>query len=218
MKYFFTLASLAAILTSANAAVVTVTCQNTPAHFLPITVNAVCGDSIHWTWVAGGHVVGPISTADIPGGAAMWNAPIDAAHLSFYYVITVAGNYHYVCHPSTPHGEDAYIVVSCATGVPSVDLNHFSFAYPNPVTDKLYVISYTPAPFASGLYEKCGIAIYNLLGEKIYEQEIRAPKTEINFSSQPSGIYFYCIIKEGVIIERRKFVKLATASTSFGGE
>ena len=195
---------------AADAAIHTVTCQNTPSHFLPVTVNAVCGDTIHWTWVAGGHVVGPISPSDIPNGAAGWNAPIDAAHLSYNYVVTVAGNYHYVCHPATPHGEDAYIIVTCATGVQPLDINHLSFAFPNPFTDKFIIETSAGSK----------IAIYNLLGEKIKSLSLKSGQTKIQIDAAElnAGIYFYCIEKDGVIVETRKLVKLASASLSSGGE
>ena len=67
--------------------------------------------------MAGIHDVGPINSSDIPSGAAMWSAPIDAGNLSFEYVVTVVGNYYYVCHPLNPHAEDAYIEVTSGTGV-----------------------------------------------------------------------------------------------------
>ena len=199
MKLFLTLATLAAFLTAADATVRTVTCQNSPAHFLPVTVNAVCGDTIHWTWIAGGHVVGPISPADIPNGAAGWNAPIDGSHLTFDYVVTVAGNYHYVCHPSTPHGEDAYIVVTCATGLAEAGINHISFAYPDPFQDK----------FTIETVEADMIVLYNLLGEKIKSISIRKGQTKISVDAAElnPGIYFYAVIKDGVIVETRKLVK-----------
>ena len=199
MKPLFTLATLAAFITSANATTVTVTCQNFPSHFLPVTVNAVCGDTIHWTWVTGGHVVGPISASDIPSGAAMFNAPIDAGNLTFDYVVTAAGNYHYVCHPSTPHGEDGYIVVTCATGVAAIEFNPVSIAYPNPFPDKFFIET-VPAD---------RIIICNILGEKIKSLSLKNGQTkiEVDAAELNPGIYFYSIMKEGVIIETRKLVK-----------
>ena len=129
----------------------------------------------------------------------MFNAPIDAGNLSFEYVVTVAGNYNYQCHPATPHGEPGYIVVAPATGVPTIELNHVSNAYPNPFADKL-TIETTQADM---------ISIYNMVGEKIYEQAIcdKRTGTSIDLSKQQNGIYFYGIIKEGIIVETKKLVK-----------
>jgi len=105
MKLLLTIASLVFFISTANSTVHIVTAQNSPLHFLPDTVFAMTGDTIRWVYVEGVHDVGPISSADIPNGAAMWLQLIDASNLSFDYVVTVAGSYHYECHASNPHGE-----------------------------------------------------------------------------------------------------------------
>lgn len=200
MKFFFTLIFLFVITCVTKATVVTVTCQNSPSHFLPVTINVTVGDTIHWTWVAGVHVVGPIDTTDIPHGAAMWNAPIDASHLTFDYVVTVPGHYHYVCHPATPHGEDAYIVVTAATtGVQESTGGNLSSAYPNPFAGKITIETVNADQ----------ILIYNLLGEKIKSFPVKSGqnKTEIDLSVLPSGVFLYSTIKEGTVLETRRIVK-----------
>ena len=196
--FFLSLLSFVGII-STNATVRTVTCQNTPSHFLPVTVNAMVGDTIHWTWVAGTHVVGPIDNTYIPNGAAMFNAPIDAGHHSFEYKVTVAGNYQYECHPASPHGETAYIIVTPATGVSAVEFYRVSNAYPNPFTDKLIIET----------YQADLVFIYNLMGEKIKSVSLKNSQTkvQVDVAEFNSGIYFYSIIKEGVIVETRKVVK-----------
>ena len=172
---------------------------SSPEGFNPSTVNAVCGDTIRWTWIVGGHVVGPISPADIPNGAAGWNAPIDASNLSFEYVVTVPGNYHYVCHPAFPHGEDAYLVVTCATGIAASGNNRASYASPNPFSDKFFIETI--------LADR--ITICNLLGVEIKSISLKRGQTSVQVDAAElnPGIYFYTIIKEGVIIETRKLVK-----------
>lgn len=200
MKYIFTFVLFTAIVSNANATKHTVTCQNVPSHFLPTTVNAVCGDTIHWTWVAGTHVVGPITAADIPNGAAMWNAPIDAGNTSFEYVVTVAGNYHYVCHPATPHGEDAYIVVTCVNGVQQNNAaSNLSFAYPNPFAEKITIETSNTDQ----------ILIFNSIGEKVKSFSLvnGQIKLEADLATLPKGIFFYLISKEGIILEKRKIIK-----------
>lgn len=200
MKQFFTLASFVTMTTLANATVHKITCQNNPSHYLPITVNATIGDTIRWTYVAGVHIVGPITTSDIPVGAAMFNGPIDASHLSFQYKVTVAGTYHYVCHPATPHGEDAYIVVTAATGVQQYNTSdNSSLAYPNPFSEKITIETSAANQ----------ILIYNVLGEKIrsFAVENGQTKLEADLATLPKGIFFYCIIKDGVVRETRKIIK-----------
>ena len=200
-KLLSTFASFALVATAANATTHTVTCQNSPSHYLPVTVNAIVGDTILWTWVAGTHVVGPILASDIPAGAAMWNAPIDVNDHSFKYVVKVVGNYHYVCHPATPHGEDAYIVVTAgATGIQDNNaLNNVSSAYPNPFTDKLTIET------SNGDQ----ILIFNALGEKIKSFPLKSGQTKIeaDLATLPKGIFFYTILKEGVILETKKIIK-----------
>jgi hypothetical protein len=167
---------------------------------LPVTVNAVIGDTIRWTYVAGVHVVGPISAADIPTGAAMWNGPIDASHISLEYVVTVAGNYHYACHPASPHGEDAYIVVSTTTGVQQYNgLYNGSSVYPNPFSEKITI----EASNADLIF------IYNCLGEKvkIFTFKSGETKIEVDLSTLPKGLFFYSIIKNGMAIETKKIIK-----------
>ncbi|HKR06598.1 MAG TPA: T9SS type A sorting domain-containing protein [Bacteroidia bacterium] len=203
MKKSITLILFTVIAFSANATVHIVTCQNSPSHFLPVTVNALVGDTIHWTWVVGGHIVGPINASDIPVGASLFNAPINASNLSFDYVVTVAGNYHYVCHPATPHGEDGYIVV---TGTTAVEQNHVQnnilFVYPNPSNGKFQVV------IDNALINKtCKIGIYNLQGRLIYQTAISCSKSVIDLSSKPTGIYlaeFYIgesILTKKIIIQ-----------------
>jgi plastocyanin len=201
MKYFFTSILLLGIITSSTATIRIITCQNVPSHFLPLTCNAVVGDTIHWTWVAGTHVVGPMTAADIPAGAAMFNAPVDAGNTSFEYVVTVVGNYDYQCHPATPHGEPGYIVVSAATaGMQENTLNNFSTIYPNPFIEKITIETKSAAN---------SVFIYNAIGEKMqsYNFVKNETKLEADLGTLPKGIFFYSIIKDGVVVETRKIIK-----------
>ena len=201
MKKTFTLVLFFGIMLSARATIVTITCQNVPSHFLPITANATVGDTIHWTWVAGTHIVGPETTADIPAGAAMFNAPIDAGHLSFEYVVTVAGSYHYVCHPSTPHGEDAYLSVAPASGIQQYSsLSNISKAYPNPFVEKITIE-------ASNADR---IIVYDALGKVVRSFPLKSGQTkfELDLGALPKGMFFYTIISDGAVLETRKIIKL----------
>ncbi|MCH8904867.1 MAG: T9SS type A sorting domain-containing protein [Bacteroidetes bacterium] len=186
MKIFFVLASILLIAFSANAIVHIVTCQNTPSHFLPDTVHAVVGDTIHWTWVAGVHVVGPVNASNIPVGAATFNSPIDAGNLSFEYVVTVTGSYHYVCHPSTPHAEDGYIEVTIPSNMQQYNaLNDLSFVFPNPSNGKIQF-----AIEASQITKNSIVEIYNLQGQIIYESKITNTESTIDLINRANGIYF----------------------------
>ena len=199
MKLFFTLASLTAIFATASATVHTVTCQNSPSHFLPVTLNAVVGDTIHWTWIEGGHIVGPISSSDIPAGAAMWNGLIDAADLTFDYKVTVAGNYHYVCHPATPHGEDAYIVVTDVSGVKLYSTTgNLSLAYPNPFSSKTSLQT-------NKHLENAVLKIYISAGQFVKEiKNLSGQAFTLFRDNLPCGLYFIRLTQDGEIIGTNK--------------
>ena len=80
-----------------------------------------------------------------------------------------------------------------------MDLNRVSSAYPNPFADKL-TIETTQGDM---------ISIYNMLGEKMKSVSLKSGQTKVQVDGTElnSGIYFYSIIKEGVIVETRKVVK-----------
>lgn len=177
----------------ANATIIPITVN--ASAFSPAAVNAVCGDTVGWVW--GGSGSHTTTSTTIPGCATAWNAPISAT--SFTFAITIPscpGVYNYVC---TPHGFTGTITVTCANSVSSLSTHYVSTAYPMPCTSKLTI----EAPGAEV------IAIYNTLGEKI--KTIAVPggqsKTTISLADLNAGIYFYSILKEGVIVETRKIVK-----------
>ena len=70
MKKIIVLISFLQFALCVNATVHIVTCQNSPSHFLPVTLYAVIGDTIHWTWIEGNHIVGAVNASDIPNGAS----------------------------------------------------------------------------------------------------------------------------------------------------
>jgi photosystem II stability/assembly factor-like uncharacterized protein len=71
--------------------------------------------------------------------------------------------------------------------------------YPNPATDKI-TIKTSPTPTRSQL------TIMNLNGEEILTQSLIKPKTQIDISSLPSGVYFVRLTNDRTV-EVRKFVK-----------
>lgn len=164
--------------------------------FAPQTVNAVCGDTIQWNWVSGTHTTTSVS---VPPGAATWNANITAFSGSFEYKVTVVGNYAYVCTPHSGMGMVGAIVVTCTNDIADINNGYQSLAYPNPFSDKL-TIEFPGADL---------IAFYNVLGEKVKTVVLSNTQTkaEISHADIRKGIYFYSIIKEGVIVETRKVVK-----------
>lgn len=165
--------------------------------FSPQSTTAVCGDTVRWVWVNGTHTT---TSASVPAGAATWNANITSSSTSFDYKVTVAGNYGYIC---TPHaatmGMAGAIIVTCTpSGVADLNNSFLSSAYPNPFSGK--VIIEMPAADL--------VSFYNVLGENVKTFVTKGQtKVEINASDIMNGIYFYSIIKEGVVIETRRIIK-----------
>lgn len=185
---------------AADATVHIVTCQNGPNHFLPVTVNAIVGDTIHWTWVSGNHIVGPIAETDIPTLADSWYGVIDVNFTDFEYVVAYPGNYNYVCHPGSPHGEDGFIVVAGSTAVEEAQpTNGTSLLYPNPFSDKLTIE-------ASGAN---GMTLHNVLGEQVGTFAFVGGGITLRADpgTLPKGIYFCSILRNGVVLETRRVVK-----------
>jgi hypothetical protein len=116
--------------------------------------------------------------------------------------VTVPGHYHYVCHPATPHGEDAYIEVSSATATgiaaPTGNASH-SAAFPNPFADHITI----QTPSADH------VLVYNALGALVKSWTLSSGQTQIeaDMANLPKGIFFYSVLKEGAVVETRKIIK-----------
>ena len=71
--------------------------------------------------------------------------------------------------------------------------------FPNP-SNGIFTISKNNLP------ENSSIAIFNILGEKISDIELKNDLTEIDLSSEAKGIYFYQVFSEGKIISTGKLI------------
>ena len=181
---------------SANAATIIITAQSSPTEgFFPSVANAVCGDTIKWVNGNGTHTT---ASTTIPSGALPWNSP-NITTAGYIYVVTVAGTYNYTCHPLSGGHMDASIVVTCTAGIPSVDGSNISFAYPNPFSGSITI----------EVKDADVITLYNILGDELKSFSLKQGQTkvEVDAAEFPEGIYFYRIIKEGVIVETRKIIK-----------
>ena len=193
MKKLFFFSSFSIVTLLANAIVHTVTVADFA--YTPSTTNAVCGDTIKWVWASGDHTV---FSDSIPVGANPFFPSINAVDTTFSYQITLAGTYYYHCyfHPMMMIGT---IIVTCTNGVAAINNNEFSSAYPNPCSDKIAV---------EGL-DADRIVFYNMIGEKIKTTDLPRGQTkvEINTADLKEGIYFYSIVKEGIVVETKKLIK-----------
>jgi len=92
-------------------------------------------------------------------------------------VDTVSGNQGYAYY----YIDDVTVMDSLDVGVNELQENISINIFPNPCDGKFAVQSET---------KENKIEVYNVFGEKIYRSEINKQKTEVDISSQPSGIYF----------------------------
>jgi plastocyanin len=199
LRSALSMATFAVLTSSSLAAVHTVTCQNGESHFLPVTVNAFVGDTILWTWISGTHVVGPISAADIPVGAGMWNVPVNSSMQSFEYVVSLPGEYHYVCHPSNPHDEDGFISVSMSTGTQQVTKPHDPLSlFPVPSNGRVTVNS---------SIDNASFTVFNSLGEEILRSSLVGARADLDLSDRPKGIYFVQLAGEEGVLTRRVVIQ-----------
>jgi len=192
MKKIYTIISLLLIVFSAAASQITIAVSN--SQFTPSVVTAACGDTIIWAWASGNHTT---TSTSVPGCATSWNANINSTNLTYSITIPCAGTYSYEC---TPHGFTGTITVPpCTNGIASIDNSFSSSVSPNPFSSK-FTIEFSNADM---------ISLYNVVGEKIKSIALQhgQTKAEINTTDLKEGIYFYCILREGIIMETRKVVK-----------
>ena len=192
MKKLYTILVLMVAFYEANATLHIITVSDN--QFTPATLNAECGDTVKWVWESGDHTTWSTS---VPAGASLWTESINSFDTTYSYQVNEAGTYEYYCYVHTMM--TGSIVVTCPNGLASQS-DDFSFlVYPNPFENNLTIE--TP--------DATLISIYTITGEKIKtiiltQEQI---KTEINTRDMPPGIYLCSILKEGVLISRRKLLK-----------
>ena len=107
--------------------------------FSPSNLTSVkIGDTIHWEWKNGSHTT---TSTTIPAGATAWDKPLDASHLTYDYIPTVAGTYHYKCTPHESMGMVGQFTVLTATGIVENNWTPKITIYPNPFSDGVYINS-----------------------------------------------------------------------------
>lgn len=89
-------------------------------------------------------------------------------------------------------------VVSDTARVVFLQNDEFSF-YPNPVIDNLTVLS--------GAFESYKLQLFNMLGQKVFEEERTANTTQFNLSKLAAGLYIGVIVKDGKQLNKFKILK-----------
>ncbi len=192
MKKLYTILALMLSFSQAHAALHIITVSDN--QFTPATLNAECGDTVKWVWESGIHTTWSTS---IPAGADLWFEQIDSFDTTYSYQVSLAGTYDYYCynHPMMTGS----IIVTCPTEIASQSDNFSSLVYPNPFENNLTIE--TP--------DATLISIYTITGEKIKTIILTEgqTKTEIITRDMAPGIYLCAILKEGVLIGKRKLMK-----------
>ena len=193
MKKLYTILVLLVAFSQAQATIHIVTVSDN--QFTPAILNAECGDTVKWVWESGNHTAWSTS---IPTGSTGWFESINSVDTSFSHQVNLAGTYDYYCyfHPMMTGS----IIVTCPTEIASLSDNDFSsLVYPNPFVNSLIIE--TP--------DATLISIYSLTGEKIKTIILTQGQTkiEINTRDMIPGMYLCSILKEGVLVGRRKLLK-----------
>jgi plastocyanin len=194
MKKLYTLLFALVGLTAANAAVHTVNVAD--FSFSPSSMTVTVGDTIRWVWVSGTHTT---TSTSVPTGASSWNANITSSSTTFSYVVPAAGTYNYRCsiHPTSMMGS-----FTATSGVGIIKNNSSSaiVLFPNPAKDKL-TITHDAVD---------AIRIYDMVGATIMNQPVEATetKTVIEVGTLPSGVYFVNTMKDGIVTDTRRLVKV----------
>lgn len=161
--------------------------------FTPANITVTVGDTIKWQWLNGTHTT---TSATIPTGATSWNAPLDASHQTYFYVILQSGTYNYYCIPHQSLGMTGVIIANpnaiepIGTSVPGTYNLQQNFPNPfNPTTNIRF-----------DLPENANVKliIYNIIGEQqevLVNSRLSAGSYNVdwNASAYPSGIYFYTL-------------------------
>jgi len=103
-----------------------------------------------------------------------------------------------VSNPTVNISSDGAITGDCLTvSIPEIN-NHQSTIEisPNPFTSTT-TLTFSEAP------KNASLKVMNILGEVVFQSEIHTPKSEINLSNQPNGMYFVNVQTEKGMVSRK---------------
>lgn len=198
----FIYVTLLLLATSASATIVVVTQQENT--FTPQTFEVNVGDTIRWVWTSGVHTT---TSTTIPAGAAQWDSPLTAEVDTVDYVVTVAGNYAYVCTPHASIGMTGSFTANSTLGIAdkSTASSNSMRVYPNPVkSEASLMLNADKAQMAM-------LSIYDLLGNRVDQKEISLKQGSNNLSLPVvdimPGIYFVELRYDNQAATVRRFIK-----------
>lgn len=106
----------------------------------------------------------------------------------------------------TPITHDFLVIVDDCSGIDELDFAQNQLhIYPNPSTG-IVTIEITTEEYEQLTGNSVSLEIKNIMGQLIYQSEITNPKSEIDLSEQPKGIYFYQLQSDNTILGAGKIV------------
>jgi len=102
-------------------------------------------------------------------------------------ITTTAGQSYYIYVLNTGGESDVVIDISNSLGTGENAIDGFVF-YPNPMENVLHITSNTSID---------NVVIYNMLGQKIMDQNIGATSTQLEVSNLATGAYLMKVVSEG---------------------
>jgi hypothetical protein len=98
------------------------------------------------------------------------------------------------------YGDSSYYYFHTVLGINDLKLQHTSITfYPNPATDKITIET-------AATLTNSQLSIMNLNGQELMTRQITSPKTQIDISNLPNGVYFVRLTNDKTM-EVGKFVK-----------
>jgi plastocyanin len=178
--------------TAANATIHTVTVASNS--FTPSSFTAMVGDTVRWVWSSGTHTT---TSTSVPTGATTWNANMTSTSTTFQYVIPAAGTYNYEC---TIHSGMTGSFTASGVGIVKNGGTSALVLFPNPAKDKLTITHNTVD----------AIQVFDMVGSIVMKQSVEATetKTVVEIGTLPSGVYFVNTMKDGIITDTRRLVKV----------
>lgn len=170
--------------------------------FDPSELTIAVGDIVKWTNTEGSHSVDG-TTETFPSNPASFGNEVGTEGWTYSFTFNTEGVHDYRCgvHTATMTGK---ITVGTSTGIDDVvSATNLKQAYPNPVSDVLYV----PVKDNSGFENKFVVRIYNLNGKMVTQNSSDyMSKLDINVESLKNGVYIYQVSQNEKIIQSEKFV------------
>lgn len=208
-KLLFTILTLATINLSAQTETVTIDWSfGSNSDVMPATAatntdrTIEVGDTVVWNYYAtGNHTV----TSEA-GSTEAWDSGLIASGTGVTYskTFTAVGTNAYVC---TPHNGNMYgtitVVADGTLSAPQFDVPTKFSIFPNPSSDVMNIN--IPMLTDEGLK----LEIFNVLGKKVYTQQLSKLSSSVNIAKWNSGLYLVRLTSpDQDITLTKRFVKL----------